>query len=59
MFMLTQLNINQRQRLWVLMDTHTCQPLLYPLWLCVHQPRNLLPFKRSNFSMNSGTRNMA
>lgn len=31
MFILTQLNINQRQRLWVLMDTHTCQPLLYPL----------------------------
>lgn len=27
MFILTQLNINQRQRLWV----HTCQPLLYPL----------------------------
>ncbi|EOV52778.1 Phage integrase [Escherichia coli] len=31
MFILTQLNISQRQRLWVLMDTHTCQPLLYPL----------------------------
>ena len=31
MFILTQLNINQRQRLWALMDTHTRQPLLYPL----------------------------
>ncbi|PPE62175.1 hypothetical protein F157LOC_01013 [Pectobacterium brasiliense] len=31
MFILTQFNINQRQRLWVLMDTHTCLPLLYPL----------------------------
>ncbi|MFK5764861.1 site-specific integrase [Escherichia coli] len=31
MFILTQLNINQRQRLWVLMETHTCQPILYPL----------------------------
>lgn len=30
-FILTQLNINQRQRLWALMDTHTRQPLLYPL----------------------------
>ncbi|EEW1970856.1 integrase, partial [Escherichia coli] len=28
MFILTQLNINQRQRLWALMDTHTRQPLL-------------------------------
>ncbi len=27
MFILTQLSINQRQRLWVLMDTHMCQPL--------------------------------
>ena len=27
-FILTQLNINQRQRLWALMDTHTRQPLL-------------------------------
>ncbi len=31
MFILTQLKINQRQRLWVLIETHTCQPLLYPL----------------------------
>lgn len=31
MFILTQFNINQRQRLWVLMDTHTCLPLLYTL----------------------------
>ncbi|KHT29589.1 site-specific integrase [Pectobacterium carotovorum] len=31
MFVLAQFNINQRQRLWVLMDTHTCLPLLYPL----------------------------
>lgn len=30
-FTLTQLNLNQRQRLWALMDTHTRQPLLYPL----------------------------
>ncbi|ATY90950.1 hypothetical protein EXT73_03370 [Pectobacterium atrosepticum] len=31
MFMLTQLNINHRHRLWVLMDTWTSQLLLYPL----------------------------
>ncbi len=31
MFVLAQFTINQRQRLWVLMDTHTCLPLLYPL----------------------------
>ena len=31
MFILTQLKINQRQRLWALMETHTCQPHLYPL----------------------------
>ncbi|MCA6966451.1 hypothetical protein [Pectobacterium carotovorum] len=31
MFVLAQFNINQRKRLWVLMDTHTCMPLLYPL----------------------------
>lgn len=30
-FKLTQLNLNQRQRLWILMDNHTRQPLLYPL----------------------------
>lgn len=37
MYALTQFNINQRQRLWVLMDTHTCQPLLYPLQYLVDQ----------------------
>ncbi|WP_132468240.1 hypothetical protein [Raoultella planticola] len=37
MFILTQLNINQRQRLWALMDTHTRQPLLYPLIYLIDQ----------------------
>ncbi|HEI1901003.1 TPA: site-specific integrase [Escherichia coli] len=37
MFILTQFNINQRQRLWVLMDAHTCQPLLYPLQYLIDQ----------------------
>ncbi|WP_449576363.1 hypothetical protein [Lelliottia nimipressuralis] len=37
MFILTQLNINQRQRLWALMDTHTRQPLLYPLLYLIDQ----------------------
>ncbi|TCL42506.1 hypothetical protein EDC47_13114 [Raoultella planticola] len=36
-FILTQLNINQRQRLWALMDTHTRQPLLYPLIYLIDQ----------------------
>jgi hypothetical protein len=36
MFVLAQFNVNQRQRLWVLMDTHTCLPLLYPLQYLVY-----------------------
>ena len=41
-FILTQLNINQRQRLWALMDTHTRQPLLYPLiYLIDGSPKEL------------------
>ncbi|EHX50078.1 phage integrase domain protein [Escherichia coli DEC13A] len=43
-FILTQLNINQRQRLWALMDTHTRQPLLYPLIYLRLPLMNLQPF---------------